>query len=1022
MQNKGIVKFIAVLLILVCCFYLSFSFVTRHYESKAAAMGEKAGAEYLDSINNEKVYMGIYSLKQCREMEIGLGLDLKGGMNVILEVSVPDVVDVLADHKSDATYKKAMELAKKEEETSQNDFISLFVKYWKQEANGRPLAAIFATQQMKGKVSTQSTDSEVENAIRAEVQSAVDNSFNVVRNRIDKFGVVQPNIQKLEGQSGRIMVEMPGIKEPERVRKLLQGSANLEFWETYNSQEITPLLAQLNQRYAAQGGEVVEDSAAVEPAAETAEAAAETTEAAADTTKADASDLAAKLAKKDTKAQDNSKAIEAAKKMNPLFSIFQPTQGNTLAVVGYANARDTAEINKIIYSDLASRIFPAELKLRWGAQPEDFGGQNTKGDIFELYALKITEPSGRAPLEGDVITNAKDDFDQMGHPSVSMQMNSDGARRWSQITKQNIGKAVAIVLDDAVYSAPRILTQIDGGNSQITGNFTIEATKDLANTLNSGKMPAPTRIVQEEVVGPSLGAQSIKQGIISFVVAFVLLMIYMIMLYGFIPGILSDIALLFNLFFTLGILTSFQAALTMPGIAGIVLTLGTAVDANVLIYERIKEELKKGLSVKESLNKGYANAFSAIFDSNFTSLITGVILLYFGTGPVKGFATTWIIGILVSFFTAVFMTRVVYDHMLSKDKWTNLTFVTGYSKNLMQNAKYNFMGMYKKTFTIWGVAAILFCISFAVRGLSQSIDFTGGRNYVVTLDKETHVEDVRQALVGAFINTMGENQGKEANTSVIALGTDGKTVRISTNWDIESNNPEVDDQAETILFNTLKKGGFVSQESVESFKNPDVREGGSIISSAKVGPSVAKDITYGAIISVIIALIAIFLYILFRFRNVAFSVGSTVALALDALVVIGFYSVLWGWVPMSLEIDQTFIGAILTVIGYSINDKVVVFDRIRENIGLYGKRDRQQLFNDSLNQTLARTINTSVTTLIVLLAIFILGGDSIRSFSFAMILGVIFGTLSSLFIAAPVAYITLGRTIKEEGEPVPAKK
>ena len=1015
MQNKGIVKFIAVLLVLVCCFYLSFSFVTRHYESKAAAMGEEAGAEYLDSINNEKVYMGIYSLKQCREMEIGLGLDLKGGMNVILEVSVPDVVDVLADHKSDATYKKAMELAKKEEETSQNDFISLFVKYWKQEANGRPLAAIFATQQMKGKVSTQSTDSEVENAIRAEVQSAVDNSFNVVRNRIDKFGVVQPNIQKLEGQSGRIMVEMPGIKEPERVRKLLQGSANLEFWETYNSQEITPLLAQLNQRYAAQGGEVVEDSAAVEPAAETAEAAA-------DTTKADASDLAAKLAKKDTKAQDNSKAIEAAKKMNPLFSIFQPTQGNTLAVVGYANARDTAEINKIIYSDLASRIFPAELKLRWGAQPEDFGGQNTKGDIFELYALKITEPSGRAPLEGDVITNAKDDFDQMGHPSVSMQMNSDGARRWSQITKQNIGKAVAIVLDDAVYSAPRILTQIDGGNSQITGNFTIEATKDLANTLNSGKMPAPTRIVQEEVVGPSLGAQSIKQGIISFVVAFVLLMIYMIMLYGFIPGILSDIALLFNLFFTLGILTSFQAALTMPGIAGIVLTLGTAVDANVLIYERIKEELKKGLSVKESLNKGYANAFSAIFDSNFTSLITGVILLYFGTGPVKGFATTWIIGILVSFFTAVFMTRVVYDHMLSKDKWTNLTFVTGYSKNLMQNAKYNFMGMYKKTFTIWGIAAILFCISFAVRGLSQSIDFTGGRNYVVTLDKETHVEDVRQALVGAFINTMGENQGKEANTSVIALGTDGKTVRISTNWDIESNNPEVDDQAETILFNTLKKGGFVSQESVESFKNPDVREGGSIISSAKVGPSVAKDITYGAIISVIIALIAIFLYILFRFRNVAFSVGSTVALALDALVVIGFYSVLWGWVPMSLELDQTFIGAILTVIGYSINDKVVVFDRIRENIGLYGKRDRQQLFNDSLNQTLARTINTSVTTLIVLLAIFILGGDSIRSFSFAMILGVIFGTLSSLFIAAPVAYITLGRTIKEEGEPVPAKK
>ena len=1018
MQNKGIVKVIAVLLVLVCCFYLSFSFVTRHYESKAAAMGEEAGAEYLDSINNEKVFMGIYSLKQCREMEIGLGLDLKGGMNVILEVSVPDVVDVLADHKQDAAYKKAMELAKKEEETSQNDFISLFVKYWKQEGNGRPLAAIFATQQMKGKVSTQSTDSEVEAAIRAEVASAVDNSFNVVRNRIDKFGVVQPNIQKLEGQSGRIMVEMPGIKEPERVRKLLQGSANLEFWETYNSQEITPLLAQLNQRYAAQGGEVVEADTTV---AEAVKAAADTVKAAADTVKAAASDLAAKLAKSDSKAVDN-KAAELAKKQNPLFSIFQPTQGNALAVVGYANARDTAEVNKIIYSDLARQIFPAELKLRWGAKAEDFGGQNTKGDIFELYALKITEPSGRAPLEGDVITNGKDDFDQMGHPCVSMQMNSDGARRWSQITKQNIGKAVAIVLDDAVYSAPRILTQIDGGNSQITGNFTIEDTKDLANTLNSGKMPAPTRIVQEEVVGPSLGQQSINQGIMSFIVAFVLLMIYMIMLYGWIPGILSDIALLFNLFFTLGILTSFQAALTMPGIAGIVLTLGTAVDANVLIYERIKEELKKGLGVKEALNKGYSNAFSAIFDSNFTSLITGIILLYFGTGPVKGFATTWIIGILVSFFTAVFLTRLVYDHMLKKDKWTNLTFVTGYSKNLMQNAHYNFMGTYKKSFTIYGVFAILFLISFAVRGLSQSIDFTGGRNYVVTLDKETPVETVRQAMAGAFVNTMGEKAQQEANTSVIALGTDGKTVRISTNWDIESNNPDVDDQAETILFNTLKKAGLVSQENVEHFKNPDVREGGSIISSQKVGPSVAKDITYGAIISVLIALVAIFLYILLRFRNLAFSVGAIVALALDALVVLGLYSALWGIVPMSLEIDQVFIGAILTVIGYSINDKVVVFDRIRENINLYGKRDRQQLFNDSLNQTLARTINTSVTTLIVLLAIFILGGDSIRSFSFAMILGVIFGTLSSLFIAAPVAYLTLGRTIKEEEETAPAKK
>ena len=999
MQNKGIVKFVAIVLILVCCFYLSFSFVTRHYESKAAAMGEEAGQEYLDSIMNEKVYCGIYSFKQCREMEIGLGLDLKGGMNVILEVSVPDVVDVLADHKTDAAYKKSMEEAKKEEETSQDDFISLFIKYWKKNSNGRPLAAVFATQQMKGKVSTQSTDSEVEAALRAEVQSAVDNSFNVVRNRIDKFGVVQPNIQKLEGQSGRIMVEMPGIKEPERVRKLLQGSANLEFWETYNSQEIYPYLVQLNQKYAITGGE--------------AEMTDTTATAAVDTTATATSNLAAKLAanKKDTKTDAKAKA--EALKQNPLLAVLQPVpQG--LSIVGYANARDTADVNKVIYSDIARQVLPAECKLRWGAQPEDFGGENTKGDIFALYALKITEPNGRAPLEGDVITNAKDEFDQMGHPSVSMQMNSDGARRWSQITKQNIGRGVAIVLDDAVYSSPRILTQIDGGNSQITGNFTIETTKDLANTLNSGKMPAPTRIVQEEVVGPSLGAQSIRQGVISFIVAFVLLMVYMIMLYGFIPGILADIALLFNLFFTLGILTSFQAALTMPGIAGIVLTLGTAVDANVLIYERIKEELRRGLSMKEALQKGYSNAFSAIFDSNVTSLITGFILLFFGTGPVKGFATTWIIGIFCSFFTAVFLTRLVYENRLNKDKWLNLTFVTSYSKNLMQNAHYNFMGMFKKSRLVWGIATVIFICSFFVRGLSESIDFTGGRNYVITLDKETHVENVRQALAGAFINTVGENAGKEANTSVIALGTDGKTIRVSTNWDIESNNPDVDDQAETILYNTLKKGGFVSQESVDAFKNPDVRQGGSIISSAKVGPAVAKDITYGAIISVIIALFAIFLYILLRFRNIAYSTGATVALALDALVVIGFYSVLWGWVPMSLEIDQVFIGAILTVIGYSINDKVVVFDRIRENFQLYGKRDRQQLFNDSLNQTLARTINTSVTTLIVLLCIFILGGDSIRSFSFAMILGVVFGTLSSLFIAAPIAFIVMGRTIREE--------
>ena len=998
MQNKGIVKFIAAALMLVCIFYLSFSFVTRHYESKAAAMGEKAGQEYLDSIMNEKVwFFNIYSFKQCREMEIGLGLDLKGGMNVILEVSVPDVVAVLADHKTDYAFVKSMQEAKKDEETSQDDFISLFIKRYKQNAPGHRLAEIFATQQMKGKVSTQSSDAEVERALRDEVQSAVDNSFNVVRNRIDKFGVVQPNIQKLEGQSGRIMVEMPGIKEPERVRKLLQGSANLEFWETFNSQEIVPLLSQLNQKYAALGGAA--DTEAAAAATDSTAAAASAADTTAVDTAAAKSGLGAVLgAKKDAKA-DDSKQMEQLKKQNPLFTVFQPVQGQGLSVVGYAMARDTAEVNKIIYSDIAAQVLPSDVKLLWGAKPAEF---DSKGQVYELYAIKVTEPSGRAPLEGDVIVSAKDGFDQMGSPCVTMEMNSDGARRWAQLTKMNIGKAVAIVLDNTVYSAPRVNSEITGGNSQITGNFTIEDTKDLANTLNSGKMPAPTRIVQEEVVGPSLGAQSIQQGFISFVVAFVLLMIYMVLLYNVIPGMLANIALLFNLFFTLGILTSFQAALTMPGIAGIVLSLGMAVDANVLIYERTKEELRAGLNAREAMKKGYANAFSAIFDSNLTSIITGIILYVFGTGPIRGFATTLIIGICCSFFTAVYMTRLVFDHQMSRDKWLNLTFSTGFSKKLFRNTNINFMDMSKKSFSVWGVAAVIFVACLAVRGLSQSIDFTGGRNYVIKLENNVEPEQVREALQGAF---------GEANVSVIATQSvmDGQCIRISTNYKIESNNPTVDDEAENILFQALSKAGLVTQKSVEAFKNPDVRAGGSIISSAKVGPSVAKDITYGAIVSVIFALVAIFLYILIRFHNVAYSVGSVVALALDTLIVIGFYSLLWGIVPMSLEIDQTFIGAILTVIGYSINDKVVVFDRIRENFQLFGKRDRQVLFNDSLNQTLARTINTSASTLLVLLCIFIFGGDSIRSFSFAMILGVVFGTLSSIFIAAPVAYLVMGK-------------
>lgn len=998
MQNKGIVIVTAVLLTLASIFYLSFSVATSYYDSKASEIKDPiAQQDYKDSVK----YLGVYTYQKCLETQIGLGLDLKGGMNVILEISVPDVIDVLADHKSDAAYRKALAEAKKEEETSQSDFISLFINAYHKAAPGHRLAEVFATQQLKGKVSTQSTDAEVENALRAEVQSAIDNSFNVVRNRIDKFGVVQPNIQKLEGQDGRIMVEMPGVREPERVRKLLQGSANLEFWETYNAAEVLPYLQQLDQRIA--NGESVADTTAAQPAV--AEAKAETDSAKAPEAqpkfqlKKNEAQADAGVAEKSAKSTD--KMIAEAKKKNPLFAVFQPTGGQSLSVVGYANVRDTAYIGQLLASPEAKQIIPSDVRLLWSAKPAD--GIQAK-NIFELHALKVTTSNGRAPLEGDVIVDAKDEFDQYGRPCVSMQMNSEGARLWAQLTKANVGKAIAIVLDGVVYSAPRVDGEIDGGNSQISGNFTIEDTKDLANTLKSGRMPAPARIVQEEVVGPTLGAQSIQQGLISFIIAFVLLCAYMIMMYGFIPGAMADGALIINLFFTGGILASFQSALTMPGIAGIVLTLGTAVDANVLIYERIKEEMKRGLGIKEALKAGYSNAFSAIFDSNLTSIITGVILLTIGTGPIKGFATTWIIGIVCSFFTAVFLTRLIYENRLAKNKWLGLTFTTGISKNLLQNTNIHFISICKKTFVVYGIFIVVFIASFFVRGLSRSIDFTGGRNYVVAFEKAVEPESVRPLLAETFDG---------ANTSALAIGTDGKTLRISTNYKIESNNPAVDDECETKLYNTLKKAGFVNQENVEAFKNPDIREGGSIISSTKVGPSVAKDITYGAIISVIVALIAIFIYILARFRNMAFSIGSIVALAIDTIVVIGCYSIFYGILPFSLEIDQTFIGAILTVIGYSINDKVVVFDRIRENMGLHPKADLQKTFNSSINQTLARTVNTSLSTLIVLLCIFILGGDSIRSFSFAMILGVIFGTLSSIFVAAPVAYITLGKKVRD---------
>ena len=1004
MQNKGFVKAFAILLTLVCAFYLSFSVVTSHYDNKyqekMQTEGKEAADRYMDSLNTHDVYLWSWNLKECREMGIGLGLDLKGGMNVILEVSVPDVIKALADHKeeNDVTFRQAVELSAKQATESQSDFITLFVKNFKEMAPERTLAELFATQQLRDKVSPKSTDKEVENVLRAELKSAIDNSYNVLRTRIDRFGVVQPNIQALEGQEGRIMVEMPGVKEPERVRKLLQGSANLEFWETYNSQEITPFLAQLDSKLAtslsAEETEAEVEASVTENADSTAK-------------KGDLASAIANNASNDSQATQAE--IERFKKQHPLLSKLQLTQGAYGCVVGFAHKRDMDAISELLATPEAKDILPSDVQLKWGVKGM---GEGEGSDWYELYAIRVTERNGRAPLEGDVITDAKDEFDQHGRPCVSMQMNVDGARRWAALTKANLHRSVAIVLDNNVYSAPTVQSEITGGNSQITGNFTAEDTRDLANVLKSGKMPAPAKIVSEEIVGPTLGAESIRLGVWSCAIAFVLLMVYMIAMYGLVPGMVANGALLLNLFFTAGILTSFQASLTMSGIAGMVLTLGMAVDANVLIYERTKEELKAGKKLTEALNAGYSNAFSAIFDSNLTSIITGIILYNFGTGPIKGFATTLIIGIVVSFFTAVFMTRVVYSNMLERGKWQNLKFKTPIGNWIsFKNPNFQFMGAYKKSFTIFGIAALVAICGMLFRGFSKSIDFTGGRNFVVMFEKKVSAEQANALLANAF---------EGSNINAIAIGSDGNTLRISTNYRINEEGTEVDSEIEAKLYEVLKGGDLLAQDlSLETFINRDVRTGGSIISSQKVGPSIAEDITYGAIWSVILAIIAIFIYILVRFRNVAFSIGSITALVVDVVLILGAYALLWGFLPFSMEIDQTFIGAILTAIGYSINDKVVVFDRIREELGLHPTQNRLDVFNRSVNNTLNRTVNTSVSTFLVLFVIFLIGifgggAGSIISFSFAMMLGVVFGTFSSIYVAAPTAYLCLNKTSKKK--------
>ena len=994
MQNKGLVITLAVCLALVSAFYLSFSFVTNSYDKKAAeyAQGDAVKEyQYLDSVAGEKVWFG-YTLKECREKELNLGLDLKGGMNVTMEVSVSDILRVLSGHNTSDIFNQAIALANQKQKTSGADYLTLFFESFYELDPDAQLASIFSTFELKDKVSLNSTNAEVEKVISEEVNGAIDNSFNVLRTRIDRFGVVQPNIQKLS-QTGRILIELPGIKEPERVRKLLQGSANLEFWETYDLVEIFPQLIQIND-------ELAKANASTE-AAQTEVKEEKATEV--------VDDIEALVEATDSLAQaeaDQKAALEEFKKNNPLFAAIQlsvnqanqPYQG---PVVGTAHYTDTAKVMDMLTSQVAKSILPRDLHLCWTVKSIDAAEA-----YYQLVALK-SQTSGRPSLEGDVITDARADFGQTSaYANVSMTMNAEGARDWQRITGSNIGKSIAIVLDGYVYSFPTVQNEIAGGNSQITGNFTVEEAKDLANTLNSGKMPAPARIIQEDVVGPSLGKEAITAGMWSFVLGFILIMLYMICYYGFTAGMIANFALLCNVFLLAGILSSFSAVLTLPGIAGIVLTMGMAVDANVLIYERIREERRGGKNLRRAIEDGFSGAISAIIDSNVTSFLTGAILAIFGTGPIKGFAVTYMIGIVSSFLTAVFVCRLLLEAYAKRENAKELNFTTKLMQNFLQNTKVNFIGGRKVTYIISGIIIVLGALALNPNffgKLNLGIDFSGGRNYIVRFAQDVNTEEVNASLDNVFMEAKAE-LGDEENfaLNVITIG-DANQVRISTNYLINDNSENVEETIEKLLYEGCKP--FLPEGiTLGEFKSTEINPEVGIMQSQKVGPAVADDITQSAIWAVLAALLGIFLYVLIRFRNVAFSIGALVGLAHDALFVLGAYALLWKVMPFSMEIDQSFIAAILTIIGYSINDTVVVFDRVREYKGLYPKRELISNINNALNDTLSRTFSTSMSTFVVLLAIFCFGGETIRGFVFALMLGVIIGTYSTLFVATPIAY------------------
>ncbi len=1009
MQSKGFIKLIAVLLALACVYQLSFTFKTRGVEKKAAAyaaqfpLDQQAEAEqhYLDSVQNLSVYnLGFrkFTYKECKEKELNLGLDLKGGMNVMLEVQVEDVIKALAgDSQNDPAFVQAIAEANEAlKQGTSSDYIGDFAKAYARLSNGRPIAEIFVSPDRKD-ITLESSNADVEKILNKETEAAIGASFNVLRSRIDRFGVTQPNIVRLPN-SHRILVELPGVKEPQRVRDLLQGTASLEFWTTYDANEVLPTLVAADKLIKA---ELAQAPVSTEPETASAEAAA-----VAETPAAEAGSLIAEVGAADSTATAETAAHTGRydRAQNPLFAILDPGFAGG-AAIGAAYKADMAAVNEYLAQPAVRELFPADILFKWGVKGDDkIDGR------FYLYAIRVSTPDGKAPLDGSVVTEATGQYAQRGATAeVSMTMNAEGTSEWARMTGENIGKCIAIVLDGYVYSAPRVNSKIDKGQSQITGDFTMQEATDLANVLNSGKVPAPAKIIQEAVVGPSLGQESINAGMISFVLAFILVLLYMGLFYKT-AGWMSDIALLTNVFLLMGVLVSFGAVLTLPGIAGIVLTMGMAVDANVIIYERIKEELRGGKGLSLAIKDGFSKAYSAIIDGNLTTIITGIVLFIFGNGPVQGFATTLIIGIITSFFCAIFITRLLIEWIVSK--WGNISFSRKWSENFLNNTRIDFIRLRKISYSVVGILMVLSCISFFARGLNLGAEFTGGRAYVVRFDKPVSAEEVRQSVETAFAQ-FADADASSISSEVKQYGKENQ-MRIVTQYRYFDTSDEATSEVEKIIYDALKPL-YSYDITFEQFRNTQTDANG-ILTADKIGPSIAKDMTWNAIYSVLFSLIAIGLYITFRFKRWQWATGATAALAFNALFIIGIFSMFYGLLPFNLEVNQAFIAAILTIIGYAINDTVVVFDRIREYLGLYPKRNLKENVNNAINSTLSRTINTSGTTLVTLLAIFFFGGETIRGFIFALIIGVVVGTAATIFIATPLAYDLMTKRAKVDAE------